>query len=448
MAMNLRKSTRAPAMIIAAAAAVAGCNAIFGLQDPEPRDHSSAGTAGMDASVDGASGQAGTAGSSGAGGTGGKAGAGGQAGSSGQGGQSGGGAGGASGEGGSAGGSGDGGSGGDAGFSGAGGASGTGGTSGSGGVGVGGAGGSGGSAGADAGPVCDGGPCYPEVLATGQSYPAALAVDNNYLYWATHETAGKLFRVQLSPLGTPQQLGTTYGEIADIVVGNGRLFWVRDAQSGGLHSSLLDGSDHLDMDTTSNNRGVALDATTVFWASEGDGFVYSKASDNTGSHKAISTAQSPAPTALALDDGNVVWAAEGAAGQSTGVVRAASKDGTGEITLATGQPYPGAIAAYGGYAYWCNRHVVTPTLQKASLADAGAPTTYKTLLSQPLSIAADAAGVVWSLQGGQVKAAMHDGTAEHNVATGQTTPRSIALDGGFVYWATWVPSGTILRAPR
>jgi hypothetical protein len=55
--------------------------------------------------------------------------------------------------------------------------------------------------------------------------------------------------------------------------------------------------------------------------------------------------------ALAVDDGLIFWATEqGGIWSAPGV----SNPGASSVQLASGQPTPTSIAAYGGWIYWTN----------------------------------------------------------------------------------------------
>jgi sugar lactone lactonase YvrE len=78
----------------------------------------------------------------------------------------------------------------------------------------------------------------------------------------------------------------------------------------------------------------------------------------------------------------------------------------------------------------------------------------------PYRIAADDSVVCWTNEGtvhttdmgavpdGSVECSFLDGNPAAVVASGQNTPRAIALDSSGVYWATFAAGGAVLKAPR
>jgi sugar lactone lactonase YvrE len=119
-------------------------------------------------------------------------------------------------------------------------------------------------------------------LAAGQANPGRLAIDATSVYWAVSpsQSTGKVMRVALDGTGVTVLASGSYANPWSIAVNSAAVFWLdqgSDEVSGGM--TVADGAVmRVGLDGTAasvvasqqpNPRGIAVDATDVFWASEG-----------------------------------------------------------------------------------------------------------------------------------------------------------------------------------
>jgi hypothetical protein len=166
--------------------------------------------------------------------------------------------------------------------------------------------------------TCDVAGCSPAFpIAQGQDYPALVAADADYVFFANVGSGGATGSVarchQFSGCSPPQDV---------------------DVIASGMRPG-----------------GLALDATSVYWTESDTGRVMRRARDvvpdGGAPAAAIATGQS-APGAMAIDAKYAYWCDEG-----DGTVRSARLDGSeAPVVVASGQNGPSAIAVGGGAVYF------------------------------------------------------------------------------------------------
>jgi hypothetical protein len=130
------------------------------------------------------------------------------------------------------------------------------------------AGAGGGNADADAGEGGGAGGGPIEVVASGQGYPSALAVDATHLYFAAGMPA-ELRRVPLTG-GTPTTLFTAPSTVAYLQVKNGFLYWTEDGLIGAIKRGPVQGGAAQLVATTSRLVfDFDTDGANVYWMSDG-----------------------------------------------------------------------------------------------------------------------------------------------------------------------------------
>jgi hypothetical protein len=134
---------------------------------------------------------------------------------------------------------------------------------------------------------------------------------------------------------------------------------------------------------------------------------------------------------------------------AAGTIQAANRDGSGRVTLVTGQSDPHAVRLdlAGGKIYW--PEFAGGRIRQANLDGTGL-TTIVAGVSQPSLLELDVAGgkIYWSNQGtDDIRRANLDGSGQETLVTNQNNPAGIALDlkNGQMYWAN-VGGGDIRRS--
>lgn len=133
---------------------------------------------------------------------------------------------------------------------------------------------------------------------------------------------------------------------------------------------------------------------------------------------------------LALDEANVYWTELG-----TGEVRQARKDGTGRVTLASGQDAPHAVAVTDGFVFW-GLYSATGSLRKAPIGG-GATVDLLPFAPAVLEIVVDSTHLWWTREPDDVQrmptAGLPDGGLE-DLLTGNPLANGITLDATHIYW--------------
>jgi hypothetical protein len=203
-----------------------------------------------------------------------------------------------------------------------------------------------------------------------------------------------------------------------------------------------------------------------------------------------------APYGLEVDANNVYWTNSGATSANPpvlGSVMQAKKDGTGAVTLTTGEDTPFAVHVAGGFVYWSSYSVasimrktpigggtITDLVEAPATRDFALGTSYiwwtrepddiqripiggvalgadgggvDLLTGNPLSngIAADSDSVYWvNKQDGYIKRSDLDFANETPLATGDV-PWDIAVDATSMYWTeqgSSPNSGKVMKASK
>jgi hypothetical protein len=156
------------------------------------------------------------------------------------------------------------------------------------------------------------------------------------------------------------------------------------------------------------------------------------------------------PTSLALEDGRLYWT-----NFTEGTLRSVPSAGGPSTPLVTGQSYPQFLALGGGELYWVNSPGYPDTVSVVP-QEGGEPVVLYSASNEITSLAADATGVYFTLGGepssADAGALMHASPAGDDlaaVADEQSSPRSVALRDGRLYWVSGEQLGeqTLLSMP-
>jgi len=161
------------------------------------------------------------------------------------------------------------------------------------------------------------------------------------------------------------------------------------------------------------------------------------------------------PTGIAIDANYVYWTNRGtiASNYQDGAIWRVAKDGSGNaVEMAAGQLRPEEIAVDANSVYWTNFD--GGTVVQLPLSGGATPTVLaSTPGSGPMGIAVDARFVYWVQNlGGAVKAVPIGGGPVTTIASGLTSPRSIATNDTWIYWvvqgSTTSASGSLMRTSK
>ena len=196
--------------------------------------------------------------------------------------------------------------------------------------------------------------------------------------------------------------------------------------------------------TGDDPRGVAVDASHLYWANVGSNTIGRANLDGTGIEQSFITGAS-SPFAVAVDAGHVYWANFG-----LNTIGRANLDGTGieQSFIDTDASSPRSVAVDAGHVYWTNfdQNTISSTIGRANLDGSGVEQSF--IDTDALGIAVDADHVYWTNPRfdtiGSIGRANLDGTGIDQSFI-NTDAFGIAVDAGHVYW-TNAQFATIGRA--
>lgn len=213
--------------------------------------------------------------------------------------------------------------------------------------------------------------------------PQGLAVDETHIYWQSY-SAESVHRASLTS-GIPEVVASDLGTSPQwLVLDAARVYFPTDGTPTSVLSVPKTGGPALTHATGGDPNHVALDATHVYWAAQ------------TGVHRAdklggdIETLSSVAGylRGIAVDATDVYFA-----DPSTGSILKVSKLGGPEVKLVTGEANPSLDAADGTHVYWTN-YVAAGKVARAPKSG-GPPEVLAAAQNKPAALVVDDSHAYW-----------------------------------------------------
>jgi hypothetical protein len=317
-----------------------------------------------------------------------------------------------------------------------------------------------------AGGACNVGQCAPVVLASNQSSPNVLVLDQGSVYWAAYYsyTIDKVGKDG----GTPTTLSQAEVYPSGVAVDGTAIYWASrgyGSSDGFVRRAPLAGGGPVTIVGGLSTRpsAVAVDANKVYYATLGDfsatgGAIASAplGAADAGAGTALAPQQNN-PMFLTIDANAIYWSNNGTfvapdAGAPNGsIVKCATPAcAGGPQTIASAQNHPRGIAVDTDTIYWTNfgANQNDGAIMKCPKAGCGTgATVLASNLVYPDGIAVDAKYVYFTSHGSQLYRLPLAGGAPEVLATiQQSYPLGIAVDDKFIYFSTYSgPSGGTIQ---
>lgn len=148
---------------------------------------------------------------------------------------------------------------------------------------------------------------------------------------------------------------------ADIAARGDKICWSESGNSeldgdGRVYCADMTGENEITVaDRQAFPRGVAIDATHVYWANRGDGTLHRRRLDLSGKTEELQTGLD-SPSSIGVDGDRIVWLESGSAPDYTnGRIRTSDKNGRNVRTLAESEPWPTRLVLDRKVAYFTTR---------------------------------------------------------------------------------------------
>ena len=289
------------------------------------------------------------------------------------------------------------------------------------------------------GTACTAGMCGTTVLAQGQAYPSAVAVDSQYVYWVndSNSSAGGVRKIDKMQLGAaPIVLASGQGNPTDLVIDATSVYWVNATDGAVLTVPLLGGpTTQLAVNQDSPSH-LALASGNLFWTDSGSQGLGSVMKKSIAGGAPTALLDSPSPDRIAANGDTVFYS------DRDGLYSYSAREWR---TISTGGIM--SIAADGSHVYWST----TSGIFRAATPD-GAPEMIHDTASMALAIDGThlyfveyhvTPTISWDIR--RLPLA---GGAPLTLASGQVQPAGLALDDHFLYWVNSTATGAVVRVGK
>jgi hypothetical protein len=192
---------------------------------------------------------------------------------------------------------------------------------------------------------------------------------------------------------------------------------------------------------------LASDSSSLYWTNQGGPVAQCALGGCNGSPTTLATsnpASSPGIGALAVDATNVYWS------DATGVEACAVGGCNGQPTTLVAAPPAYALVTDGKSLYFTDYN--NGFVYECPNTGCAQPTILASGQSGPSNLAVDGANVYWANQGGTIMRCDLGGCAQGPVtmATGQDNPARLVLDDTRIYWSNYpsLTSGSIMALAK
>jgi hypothetical protein len=306
------------------------------------------------------------------------------------------------------------------------------------------------------------------VLASNQDSPGSIAVDATSLYWtnlgaiAGGKTSTRLpGSVAKMPIGGGTPITLASGQLLPfgIVVDATSAYWADQGDSsdlapgaapgGSLLKVPLAGGDVVTLAAGQRPGGLTIDATNIYWTNQGSVAGASDAAgpDGTvmmmpltgGNPVPLATGQN-APRGIAVDGTRVYWTNQGSTGTDGAVLSVPI--GGGDVTvLASNRVAPFAVVAQGDSLYWMDGGDSRLGLMGVLLEipKTGGASVVLASVMAPVTIAAGPAAVYWAdneVANNDVFGVPLGGGASVALPSGSDLALGLAVTSTTLYWTT------------
>jgi hypothetical protein len=286
------------------------------------------------------------------------------------------------------------------------------------------------------------------VIASEQSNPTSIAVDDANVYWTNDVTAGSIVRAPLVG-GSATVISSAQDSPASLAVGGGVVYWSN--ASGDILNAPTTGASITNPKATAHLQGtpssLVVSGSSLWWTDALNGMVHSCDAPTSGCPDGINMmyAGDAQPTSMAIDNGSVWWLSAWSGGRVEQCMANACT-GTSEA-LVENQAGIHALAIDATNVYWTMPDRVLTASRL--MPDGGAiVTTLASGMARPWGIAVDATDVYFTnLSGGTVMKVSKSGGDPIVIASSLSSPWGIAVDATNVYF-TSSGDGRVLRAPK